>query len=104
MKAILVTTTSDDRSELETIASELIENRLAACCQISGPVTSIYRWKDKVERSEEWSCTIKSFDSKFAAIESLINKHHHYETPEIIAQEFSHISASYLNWMENEMD
>ena len=103
MKAIFVTTTSDNRAELENIATKLIESRLAACCQISGPVTSVYHWQGKIERSVEWACTIKTFDLKFSAIESLISEHHHYETPEIIAQELLDVGADYLEWMKNEI-
>ena len=35
-------------------------DRLAACVQILGPVSSTYHWQDRVERNEEWMCVIKT--------------------------------------------
>ena len=39
--------------------------RLAACVQVSGPITSTYRWQGKVETSQEWLCTIKTRQSHY---------------------------------------
>ena len=97
--AIVITTTSDDKSELETIAKQLIDQRLAACCQIVGPVTSIYRWKDEIEQANEWMCLIKTSDEQFSNVEAVIKKLHHYDQPEIIATNIAHSSAGYLDWI-----
>ena len=46
---IQVTTTTEKREDADRIARTLVERRLAACVQIVGPITSVYRWKGKVE-------------------------------------------------------
>ena len=50
---IVVETTVESRQDAEKIASELVEKRLAACVQIIGPITSIYRWKGQIEKATE---------------------------------------------------
>ena len=57
---IQVMTATDKREDAEHIARSLVEMRLAGCVQIVGPVTSIYRWKGKIETAGEWLCLIKS--------------------------------------------
>lgn len=96
---ILVSTTSNDKSVLENIANQLVEKKLAACCQLSGPVTSVYRWKDAIETSEEFACNIKTTNHRFPAIKTLIAELHNYEEPEIIAVEIFAGSNSYMNWI-----
>ncbi|MFO8081519.1 MAG: divalent cation tolerance protein CutA, partial [Armatimonadota bacterium] len=42
--------TTDSREEAEAIAEKLVREELAACVQIAGPITSVYRWQGAVER------------------------------------------------------
>ena len=57
---IQVTTTTETMEQAEKIARHLVETKLAACVQITGPIKSIYRWKGKVETTDEWLCLIKT--------------------------------------------
>ena len=98
---IQISTTSDDRDELNSIASNLIENRLAACCQISGPVSSLYTWQGKTESTAEWVCNIKTTRQQYANVEEAITRLHHYEQPEIIAVEIIAASKGYQKWVCN---
>ena len=49
-----VTTTLPDREVAQNLARRLVEERLAACAQVEGPVASVYRWKGAVESATEW--------------------------------------------------
>ena len=46
--------TFDQRETAEKVGRLLVERYLVACAQVSGPVTSCYRWKGKIETAEEW--------------------------------------------------
>lgn len=96
---IQITTTSDDRGELERIAERLIENRLAGCCQIVGPMTSLYPWQGQMETSEEWTCSIKSCRRLFPRVCETIQQLHHYDVPQIVAVEIGCISEDYRDWL-----
>lgn len=102
MSFSIVTTTSESRNLLEEIAHRLVKDQLAACCQIMGPHTSIYRWQDKIETATEWMCLIKTRREHFAAIERTIRELHTYEVPEIIATDISQGSDNYLKWLWEE--
>ena len=101
---ILITTTSDDKTKLQQIAQRLVGERLAACCQIIGPITSVYRWQDKIESAEEWMCIIKTDESLYAAVEIAIRQQHHYAEPEIVAAQIVRGSAGYLQWLSDNVD
>jgi periplasmic divalent cation tolerance protein len=96
---IQVLTTTDTKQAAEEIARVLVESRLAACVQIIGPITSIYRWKGKVEQAKEHLCIIKTRAALFRKVEAEIKRLHSYEVPEIIALPISKGSRRYLAWL-----
>jgi periplasmic divalent cation tolerance protein len=96
---IQVITTVEKRADAEKVAGVLVEKMLAGCVQITGPIMSIYRWKGRVESSEEWQCIIKSRMDLYADIEEAIKSIHPYEVPEIIAWPLQEGSGDYLEWL-----
>ena len=94
-----ITTTTGDHAVAERIAAELVDRRLAACVQISGPIMSSYLWKGRVETSEEWLCTAKTVAERFEEIETLISELHPYDTPELIGTPITHAAATYEKWL-----
>jgi periplasmic divalent cation tolerance protein len=99
---IQVVTTTERREDAERIARSLVEERLAACAQVSGPITSTYRWQGKIETAHEWQCWAKSRRDLYAQIEQAIRRLHPYEIPEILAMPILAGSADYLAWLEGE--
>lgn len=82
-----------------TIASTVVEERLAACVNIIGPVRSIYRWRDAVEDEREYLLMIKTRARRFAKLERRVRALHSYEVPEIIAVTIAAGSKPYLDWL-----
>ncbi len=80
-----IRTTFPDRDVAETCVRRVVAARLAACGQVDGPVGSTYRWRNAVERAEEWRCTFKTTAILSAACIEAIVAGHPYETPEVIA-------------------
>ena len=100
---IQVLTTTERKEDAEKIAAALIEKRLAACVQIAGPITSIYRWRENIESAGEWQCWIKTKEALYMEIEKTIKSIHPYEVPEIIAVPIARGSREYLEWLEKEV-
>jgi periplasmic divalent cation tolerance protein len=98
---IQITTTTETKEEAQKIANYLVEQKLAACVQITGPITSVYRWKGKVENTQEWLCMIKTREELFSKAETAIKKMHSYETPEIVAVPIVKGSKEYLIWLDD---
>ena len=99
---IEVVTTVAHHEEARSLAGKLIERRLAACVQIIGPITSVYRWQGNVEQSQEWMCRIKTPRELFDRLAAAIRELHSYETPEIIALPVVAADADYVSWAVNE--
>ena len=96
---VQVTTTTGTRHDAEQIAAELLSRRLAGCAQVTGPVTSTFRWQGKVETAEEWMCTVKTSRAQLDAIQKVFEAIHPYELPEMIATPIVDGSAAYLQWL-----
>ena len=99
---IQVVTTAASADEARRIATALVEERLAACVQIVGPIESIYRWQGKVETAAEWQCWIKTRRERYDALEATIRRLHSYEVPEILAVPIVAGSEAYLKWLTDE--
>ena len=99
-----VTTTTDKKEDAGRIAKAIVENRLAACVQVSGPITSTYWWNGNMEETEEWLLTMKTRKELYSKLEQAIKNFHPYEVPEIAAVPISAGSKEYLDWMEKETD
>ncbi|NLX18183.1 MAG: divalent-cation tolerance protein CutA [Desulfobulbus sp.] len=99
---IQVITTLPDRESAEQLATRLLEDRLAACVQISS-CTSLYRWQGVIEQGKEQICTIKSRHDLFPELCRTIKALHPYEVPEILASLVADGDSGYLNWLEQEL-
>jgi periplasmic divalent cation tolerance protein len=100
---LVITTTFESREDAETMAAALLEKRLVACAQISGPVSSSYWWQGKIVSSAEYLLEMKSNESLYQELEQLVRELHPYETPEIIATVITHLSEDYRQWLAKEL-
>jgi periplasmic divalent cation tolerance protein len=97
---IVVLVTCKSRAEASRVVNSLVEKRLAACGNIlQQSVTSIYRWKGRIERAREVLVILKSTREAFAALEKEVERLHSYNVPEIIALPISAGSRRYLAWV-----
>ncbi|MEU7578894.1 divalent-cation tolerance protein CutA [Streptomyces sp. NPDC041068] len=101
--ALTVLTTTDTEHKARDLAHGAVRERVAACAQISGPVTSVYRWEGDIETAGEWQVLLKTTPERYAALEAWLTDAHDYDTPEIIATPVVRGSAAYLAWVEQEV-
>ena len=59
-----VKTTLPTQAAAEQFAAALVEQRLAACVQISGPILSIYRWRASINKDQEFTLCCKTTVSR----------------------------------------
>lgn len=100
---IQVVTTTEHEQDAQTIARQLVQQRLAACVQVLGPITSTYRWEGRIETAQEWQCWAKTRRELYEQIERAIRQIHSYELPEILAVEIVAGSRGYLAWLDEEV-
>ncbi|WP_338696253.1 divalent-cation tolerance protein CutA [Streptomyces sp. Q6] len=99
---LAVLTTTDSREKADALARDAVAARLAACVQIGGPVTSVYRWEGDVESAQEWQVLLKTTEARYAELEGWLTERHDYETPEIVALPVVRGGAGYLAWVHDE--
>lgn len=97
---IVIETTLGARQDADKLAAALVDQKLAACVQITGPITSTYRWQGQIETSEEWRLSIKTERRYFEAAERAILALHPYEQPEILAFPVIAANAGYEAWVK----
>lgn len=101
-KYLLVITTVPDAEAGQIIAEKIIEERLAACVNLSAAIQSLYWWKEKITQDQEYVLSIKTTNDAYARLEKKILQIHPYEVPEIIALPISGGNKAYLDWVERE--
>ena len=100
MRRLVVISTAPRAEDAEFMARELVERRLAACVNVLPPMTSIYRWRGDVERTEEVLMVVKTTEDRFEAVRDALVKGHSYDVPEVLALEVRAGHAPYLAWLD----
>jgi periplasmic divalent cation tolerance protein len=95
----IVLCTVPDRDTAERIAGALVTDQLAACVNIIPGITSVYRWKNRIEKDAEHLLIIKTQGAVFGTLQDTIRKLHPYELPEIIAVPIQDGLPEYLDWI-----
>ena len=98
---VVIMVTASSRRECRKIARRLIDEKLAACVNITQPVQSMYRWEGKVEQSKEFLMLIKTRRDVFPQVMTEISLVHSYHTPEIICLPIIDGSPNYLQWISD---
>ena len=101
MSVISVYAVFGDANEAERIGRLMVEERLAACVNIIGPVRSIYRWQGVVEDSEEIAAIFKTTDAQADALMTRIAGLHSYDVPCVVTWPIEKILSPYADWVES---
>ncbi|MET8509886.1 divalent-cation tolerance protein CutA [Streptomyces sp. NPDC004787] len=96
---VQVVTSIDDENAAEGIAQILVEERLAACVQISSAVLSVYRWEGEVKKAFEFVVCAKTRADLASAVQDRIIALHEYRTPEVLILPVQGGCDSYLDWI-----
>ena len=99
MAPIVVLITAKNASEAKKISTALVDQKLAACCNILPAIRSIYRWEGKVCDDREVLMIVKTSRDAFSALEKKVKTLHSYAVPEIIALPIIEGSKPYLKWL-----
>ena len=97
---VLVTVSS--KLAAQRIAHALVEEKLAACCNLIDGIESVYRWKGEVCSDPEMLMVIKSTQDRFEALRARLIELHSYDVPEVIMLPITDGNEDYLNWIRDE--
>ena len=102
-EGMLVMTTVGSDELANSLATRLLERRLAACVQ-EIRINSRYRWQGQLRRDAEVLLLVKTSRRSAEAAMELIRDIHSYEIPEIIAFPIAAGMPAYLEWLTAEAD
>jgi periplasmic divalent cation tolerance protein len=94
----LILTTVPDAGTAEKLAAQVLDARLAACVSQQGAVHSSYHWQGKIESADEIQLLFKTSAVRALELELFIQKHHPYDTPEILCWQAT-ASVAYGQWV-----
>lgn len=97
-------TTINGQVNAEKLAKSCIENHLAACAQIEGPIQSFYLWEGELESVQEYRITFK-FDSETSVkLGNWLKENHPYETPQWVTVKAQDVSPEYWQWARDSQE
>jgi periplasmic divalent cation tolerance protein len=102
-KFVVVYATFPNIRTARVIVEDLVRTKRAACGNIFR-LSSIYRWKGKIEKNPEYGVFIKTSMSKYRYVQRYIKKNHPYDVPEIITWNINKGNKDYLDWISEATD
>jgi periplasmic divalent cation tolerance protein len=96
----LVMTTCETAMAASTLATKLVNLKLAACVNILPNVESVYMWEGEVTQSCETKLFIKTRAEKITSLVHTISDLHDYVVPEIQVIDITNGNSAYFNWID----
>lgn len=93
-----VTTTCPDLDSARRLARQALDERLAACANITPGIVSLFHWRGGIEEQPELQLLFKTSESRRAALVELIGRLHPYELP-VITWEAVGATAAATEWL-----
>lgn len=98
--AVLVTFPNKD--EADQLSAKLVEQKLAACANRIDPVTSLFKWQNKIQNEQEVLVIYKTRSVLLQKFSDIVKANHSYDVPEIIALPIIGGSEDYMKWIKDE--
>jgi periplasmic divalent cation tolerance protein len=95
-------TTVETHAQAVELAHAAVEARMAACVQVLGPITSVFRWRGRVEEAEEFLLVMKAPAEGLERLMGFVRERHPYDVPELTAVPSASVDERYLAWARAE--
>lgn len=95
----LVYVTAPSQEEALRLAQLVVGERLAACANVLGPITSVYWWDGKLNQEPEVALVLKTRAELVETLTARIVAAHSYECPCVVALPISSGNPPFLSWI-----
>lgn len=102
MNRCIVYMTAGSREEAVRIGRTLVDERLAACVNVLGTITSVYRWDGATQEDEEVAFLAKTTQDRVPALTERVQALHSYDCPCVVALPIEGGAEAFLTWIETE--
>jgi periplasmic divalent cation tolerance protein len=99
-KHIIIYITFPDKKAASVVVEQLLNHKYIACANLVDNVRSHFWWQGAIDEASEVLAIIKTTRTMFDKVAALVQKHHPYEVPEIIAVPIIAGSEPYLKWID----
>jgi len=103
MTPVIVLTTVGATQDVDSIATQLVEKRLAACVNVIPHIYSVYRWKNEIEHDSEQLLLIKTTSERVTGLRDALFAMHPYEVPEFVVVRIDDLSDAYRAWLVDQV-
>ena len=100
MKPVVIISTYPNKKSLQKIANTIVQEKLAACVNIS-KISSVYSWQGKIENSSEYLAIFKTTQNNKTKLKKKISETHPYNVPEIAEIDVNSINKPYFEWLRD---
>lgn len=98
MEPAILISTYPNKKMITKLANNLIKRQVVACVNVV-QISSIYRWKKKIENTSEYLAIFKTTKKNIKKLKTEIKHTHPYDIPEIAEITVNSINHSYLKWL-----
>jgi periplasmic divalent cation tolerance protein len=98
-ECVVVLTTLPAAADGRAFGRSLVDEKLASCVNLLGPMESVYRWEGAVAHETERQVVIKTSRHRVAALWDRVQELHPYEVPEFIVLPIVDGNDAYLRWI-----
>jgi len=102
MSQCLIYVTTETEDEAKSIARALVGERLAACANILGTITSVFWWEGEVQDDSEVSLILKTRKDLVERVAERIEALHSYDCPCVVALPIEAGNLAFLSWIDEE--
>ena len=94
--------TAGSVEEAKSIGQILVGQNLAACVNLLENMTSIYKWEEKLEESQEVIMIAKTRKTLMPKLVEKVNSLHSYDCPCILELPIQGGNPEFLSWIESQ--
>ena len=102
MSAVTIYITASTLDEAKNIARTIVGERLAACANILGHVTSVFHWDGALQEETEVAMILKTRRNLVVTLTERIKQIHSYDCPCITAYDIVDGHGEFLSWITTE--
>lgn len=95
----MIYVTAADRDEALNLARTVVSERLAACANLLGPITSVYWWNGSVNEGDEVALVLKTRADLVEKLTERLKALHSYECPCVVALPITGGNPAFLEWI-----
>lgn len=96
---VFVYSTFPDPQSALSVSEHLVREKLAACANLSAPITAVYEWEGKLETTSEIAALFKTRRALADQMIAVARTLHPYTTPCFVVLPIESGSSDYLNWV-----